>query len=142
MIRQKEQKMTQFDKSKFTYHGGYLMYHGTYEGQPTYDEYYGKDKIHPSRIGMPVELFIARFKYQKFQGSFKNFLCKNFTVEEYATRYKNGESPLDMLESKGFMTPQAKKLCKQYGVKATLENFNKCIEEESKKWISNNKEAA
>ena len=56
--------MTQFDKSKFTYHGGYLMYHGTYEGQPTYDEYYGKDKIHPSRIGMPVELFIARFKYQ------------------------------------------------------------------------------
>jgi len=40
------------------------------------------------------------------------------------------------------MTPQAKKLCKQYGVKATLENFNKCIEEESKKWISNNKEAA
>ena len=38
MIRKKEQKMTQFDKSKFTYHGGYLMYHGTYEGQPTYDE--------------------------------------------------------------------------------------------------------
>ena len=41
--------MTQFDKEKFHYHGGYLMYHGTYEGQPTYDEYYGKDKIHPSR---------------------------------------------------------------------------------------------
>ena len=24
--------MTQFDKTKFTYHGGYLMYNGTYEG--------------------------------------------------------------------------------------------------------------
>ena len=87
-----------------------MTYHGTYEGQPTYDEVYGKDKIHPSRIGMPVELFVARFKYVFFQGSFKNFLAKNFTVEEYATRYKNGESPLDILESKGFMTPQAKKI--------------------------------
>jgi len=60
--------MTQFDKEKFHYHGGYLMYHGTYEGQPSYEEVYGKDKIHPSRIGMPVELFIARFKYVFFQG--------------------------------------------------------------------------
>ena len=93
--------MTQFDKSKFT-HGGYLMYLGTYEGRITYDEYYGKDKIHSLRIGMPVELFIARFKYQNFQGSFKNFLCKHFTVEEFATRYKNGESPLGIIESKRF----------------------------------------
>ena len=26
--------MTQFDKEKFHYHGGYLTYHGTYEGRP------------------------------------------------------------------------------------------------------------
>jgi len=119
--------MTQFDKTKFTYHGGYLMYNGTYEGQPTYDEYYGKDKIHPSRIGMPVELFIARFKYTFFQGSFKNFLVKNFTVEEFAEGYKAGKSPLTMLEEKGFMTPQAKKLCKQNGMKPTQENYKICI---------------
>ena len=37
------------------------------------------------------------------------------------------------------MTPQAKKLCKQYGVKPTQANFEACIEKESKKWI---KEAA
>ena len=134
--------MTQFDKTKFSYHGGYLMYHGTYEGQPTYDEVYGRKGLHPSRYGMPMELFIARFKYQFFQGSFKNFLCKHFTVEEFATRYKNGESPLTMLESKGFMTPQAKKLCKQYDVNPTQENFKACIEKESKKWIANHKEAA
>jgi|TARA_B110000444_G_scaffold260013_1_gene305553 hypothetical protein len=128
--------MTQFDKTKFTYHGGYLMYNGTYEGQPTYDEVYGKDKIHPSRIGMPVELFIARFKYVFFQGSFKNFLVKNFTVEEYATRYKNGESPLTMLEEKGFMTPQAKKLCKQNGMKPTQENYKICIHAMSERMVA------
>ena len=128
--------MTQFDKTKFSYHGGYLMYNGTYEGQPTYDEVYGKDKIHPSRIGMPVELFIARFKYVFFQGSFKNFLVKNFTVEEYATRYKNGESPLTMLEEKGFMTPQAKKLCKQNGMKPTQENYKICIHAMSERMVA------
>ena len=64
--------MTQFDKSKFSYHGGYLEYTGTYEGQPTYDEVYGKDKIHPSRIGMPVELFIAR--PDAFKGVFERCL--------------------------------------------------------------------
>ena len=119
--------MTQFDKTKFSYHGGYLMYNGTYEGQPTYDEVYGKDNIHPSRIGMPVELFIARFKYVFFQGAFKNFLVKNFTVEEFAEGYKAGKSPLSMLEEKGFMTPQAKKLCKQNGLKPTQENYKICI---------------
>lgn len=128
--------MTQFDKTKFSYHGGYLMYNGTYEGQPTYEEVYGKDKIHPSRIGMPVELFIARFKYVFFQGAFKNFLAKNFTVEEYATRYKNGESPLTMLEEKGFMTPQAKKLCKQNGMKPTQENYKICIHAMSERMVA------
>ena len=103
--------MTQFDKEKFHYHGGYLMYHGTYEGQPTYDEYYGKDKIHPSRIGMPVELFIARFKYVFFQGAFKNFLVKNFTVEEYRdlTNMLN-LAPLQALETKGYIPPSRKNL--------------------------------
>ncbi|MBG10958.1 MAG: hypothetical protein CMD92_07295 [Gammaproteobacteria bacterium] len=128
--------MTQFDKEKFHYHGGYLMYHGTYEGQPTYEEVYGKDKIHPSRIGMPVELFIARFKYVFFQGAFKNFLVKNFTVEEFAEGYKAGKSPLDMLEAKGFMTPQAKKLCKQNGMKPTQENYKICIRAMSEKYIN------
>lgn len=119
--------MTQFDKTKFSYHGGYLMYNGTYEGQPTYEEVYGRKGIHPSRYGMPVELFIARFKYVFFQGAFKNFLVKNFTVEEFAEGYKAGKSPLSMLEEKGFMTPQAKKLCKQNFMKPTQENYRICI---------------
>ena len=118
------------------------MYNGTYEGQPTYEEVYGKDKIHPSRIGMPVELFIARFKYVFFQGAFKNFLVKNFTVEEFAEGYKAGKSPLSMLEEKGFMTPQAKKLCKQNGLKPTQENYEFCIRQMSEKAIAMSKDAA
>lgn len=92
--------MTQFIKDKFSYHGGYLMYHGTYEGQPTYDEAYGKDKIHPSRIGMPVELFIARFKYS---GPFtkakflKELLKSGLTVEQYVEARKT-KAPLEVLE--------------------------------------------
>ena len=134
--------MTQFDKEKFHYHGGYLMYHGTYEGQPTYEEVYGRKGIHPSRYGMPVELFIARFKYVFFQGAFKNFLVKNFTVEEFAEGYKAGKSPLSMLEEKGFMTPQAKKLCKQNGLKPTQENYEFCIRQMSEKAIAMSKDAA
>ena len=89
-----------FKYEMFYYQGGYL----TYEGN-----------------------FVSRFKYVTYQGSFKNFLIKNFTPKEYFTRYKEGESPLAILESKGFMTPMAKKLCKQNGMKPTQENYKICI---------------
>ena len=89
-----------FKKEGFDYFGGYL----TYEGK-----------------------FVARFKYVTYQGSFKNFLIKNFTPEEYFTRYKEGESPLAILESKGFMTPMAKKACKEIGLPATLANYKVAI---------------
>ena len=87
--------MTQFDKSKFSYHGGYLEYTGTYEGQPTWDEVHGADNVHPSRIGLPKELFIARFKYSKApftKAKFVAELCKNWTVEEYV-QARTGGSP-------------------------------------------------
>ena len=48
--------MTKFDKSKFTYHGGYLEYTGTYEGQPTWDQV--APNCHPSRIGMPAVVLL------------------------------------------------------------------------------------
>ena len=95
--------MTNFNKKDFNYQGGYLEYKGSYEGQPTYDEVYGTDKIHSSRIGMPFELFIARFKYSgPFTKSvFVKQLIKNFTVEEYAAKRAEGgfeNSPLNILK--------------------------------------------
>ena len=115
--------MTQFNKSDFSYHGGYLMYRGDYEGRPVYPN---KEGVHPSNVGRGIDLFIARFKYSgspikmsidlfiarfKYSGSpikmgaFKKFLIKNFTVEEYvAARNSEGldSSPLRILQSKGF----------------------------------------
>lgn len=101
-----------FKKENFNYDGMYLTYN------LTSDQHYGNNE------------FVARFKYVKFAGSFKSFLIKNFTTDEYFSRYKAGESPLDILESKGFVTPQAKKLCKKHNMVASKENYMKCIRAE------------
>ena len=98
--------MTKFDRKKFTYHGGYLEYTGTYKDQPTWDQV--APNCHPSRVGMPKELFIARFKYSGGpvkMGAFKKFLINNFTVEEYVEARKDegiDGTPLRILQNKGF----------------------------------------
>ncbi len=92
--------MTKFDKNLFTNDGGYIMYRGQYEGQKTYGEVYGADKCHPTRINMPKELFIARFKYRGAPISaakFKKQLIKRFTVEQYAAALESGKAPLEVL---------------------------------------------
>ena len=101
--------MNKFIKENFNYDGMYLTY-GT------------------------ERKFVARFKYVKFAGAFKSFLIKNFDVDEYFDAYADGQSPLDILESKGFMTPQAKKLCKQNGMVPTLENYKICVHAQFKAW--------
>ena len=88
-----------FLREHFSFHGGYLCYHAdatVYESGPCCD-------CRSSR-------FVARFKYNKSRkGRFLTFLIKNFTPEEYFERLeKNGESPLEILESKGF-DPLSKK---------------------------------
>ena len=54
-----------FKKENFEYDGMYLMYN-LKPGQ-----HYGNNE------------FVARFKYVKFAGAFKNFLIKHFTTDEY-----------------------------------------------------------
>tara|TARA_R110000868_G_scaffold318664_1_gene579387 strand:+ start:140 stop:433 length:294 start_codon:yes stop_codon:yes gene_type:complete len=94
--------MTKFDKELFTWDGSYLMYTGTYEGAKTYGEVYGTDKCHESRINVQVSAFIARFKYNsKPWKTWRNFIVKNFTVEEYLELSKK-TSPLQTLEYKGY----------------------------------------
>ena len=95
--------MTQFNKKDFTCYGGCLEYHGTYEGQPTWDQVYDPAKIHPSRIGVPMPLFVARFKYTGApftRAIFQKELIKSFTVEEYVEKRAVGgldSSPLRIL---------------------------------------------
>jgi hypothetical protein len=80
-----------------------LTMSGPFVGQKTYDEVYGVDKIHPSRIGMKKEAFIARFKHGGMV-AFKKFLRDNFTVEEYLDLLDSGLAPVQALETKGYVS--------------------------------------
>lgn len=92
--------MTTFNKELFTWDGMYLMYAGEYVGQPTMDEVH--PNCHPSWVGVAKPAFIARFNYgRKPWKKFRNFVAKNFTVEEYLDLLKEN-SPLDAVESKGY----------------------------------------
>lgn len=67
--------MTKFNKELFTWDGMYLTYQGA---------------------------FIVRFKYgSKPWKSFRNFLVKNFTVEEYL-KLSEATSPMEAVEVKGY----------------------------------------
>jgi hypothetical protein len=64
--------------------------------------------------------FVARFKYVKSnKASFISFLIKNFTVEEYFDRLDTNESPLTILESKGYIPLHIKRALKQAGYPQT-----------------------
>lgn len=92
--------MTKFNKELFTWDGMYLMYEGEYDGQPTMDEVH--PNCHPSWVGVGKPAFIARFKYgSKPWKTFRNFLVKNFTVEEYLN-LAEATSPLEAVRVKGY----------------------------------------
>jgi len=97
--------MTKFDHNLFSYHGGYLTYHGAYVGQKSYGETYGPENCHPSRVDMPKELFIARFRSGApiTMSQFKKQLIKRFTVEQYIAARGDGNSieqtPLAILKN-------------------------------------------
>lgn len=87
--------MTTFDRSKFTFYGGYLEYEGR---------------------------FVARFKYDPSNASgFRTFLIKNFGVEEYFARYQAGEAPLHILESKRYVLGHIRKWLIEAGLPPTRE---------------------
>tara|TARA_R110002073_G_scaffold91121_1_gene214654 strand:- start:236 stop:577 length:342 start_codon:yes stop_codon:yes gene_type:complete len=108
----------------------YLNYAGPFAGQLTYDEVYGADKIHPSRIGKKKEAFIARFKYSTGgMSAFKKFLCDNFTIEEYLDLLDSGLAPITALETKGYMSPAIKKMLKEQGYPQTQEGQTQMLKE-------------
>ena len=93
--------MTKFTKENFHYHGGYRTY--GYVGMRG-DTYVREDE------------FVARFKYNAGdRGRFVTFLIKNFTVEEYFAAREAGYSPLDILESRGFVSTTLRKQMKRAG---------------------------
>ena len=72
----------------------------------------------------PDRKFVARFKYApRPVGTFINFLIKNFSMEEYFGRLDKGESPLPILESKGYVMPHIKKWLKEAGLPPTQAGY-------------------
>ena len=89
--------MTKFVRENFSYHGGYLTYNGEHGSSKYYSE-----PCHPSRLGLPIHTFIARFKYGKKNWRvWVTFLIKNFTIEEYVTM-STATSPVEAMEAKGW----------------------------------------
>ena len=72
--------MTRFQKDQFAYDGGYLTYG-------------------------PEHRFVARFKYAATSSKARwiKFMVENFSVEEYFAAHDAGRSPLEIMESKGFV---------------------------------------
>ena len=100
--------MTKFVKEQFESFGGYTHYRTTS----------GERK------------FVARFKYKAgAPGSFITFLIKNFEVEEYFGRLEAGESPLPILESKGYLLPHIKKWLKEGGYPVNQIGFKQYIKD-------------
>lgn len=88
--------MTKFTQQNLIKNGEYLMY--VPEGCTDHRQ----------------QKFVARFKYGRSgMGSFRSFLIKFFTVEEYFSRHETGEAPLTILESKGYILPHIKRWAKE-----------------------------
>lgn len=96
-----------FDKEKFEISGPYVHYEGK---------------------------FVARFK-RGGRGPFLTFLRKNFTVEEYfeATAGERiDNTPLKVLESKGYLQAHVKKALKAGGYPVTVAGRDQMIKDEMK----------
>jgi len=103
--------MTKFTKENLSTAGGYVHYH------PYTDDYRNSK-------------FVARFKYARSgESSFKAFLIKNFTVEEYFEQLDAGVAPLKIVEAKGYLLPHIKKWLKERGLPQTQAGFDMMIQQ-------------
>lgn len=98
---------TDWISKDFHYHGGYLTYQSK---------------------------FVARFKYLRGNmGDFKKFLIANLTPEEYFARQQNRESPLGILETKGYVSPHIRKELERLGYPVNPEGFKQMIRDNIQK---------
>ena len=66
-------------------------------------------------------------------GPFMTFLRKNFTVEEYMERMDAGETPLDIVKSKGYIAAHIKAQMKKAGYPVTQAGHDEWWAAEMKK---------
>ncbi len=73
----------------------------------------------------PESKFVARFKYSSktSMGPFATCLRKNFTAEDYFARIEGGESPMDIVESVGFVLSHIKSWLRRDGFPTTQAGY-------------------
>ena len=92
--------------------------------------FYGTEYVDYTNPVDGTTKFVARFKYAKgSKASFLTFLTNNFTVEEYFGRLEKSESPLEILQSKGFIQPHIKKHLKELGYPVTQAGFEQLVQD-------------
>lgn len=105
--------MTAFKHKNFVNNKGWVTYNA---GEPTAPNY----------------KFAFRFKYdRKGIPDFRRFLVANFTVEEYFSRLEAGETPLAILESKGYVLPHIRQELEARGYPVTVEGFHQMVRDRS-----------
>lgn len=105
-----------FDKTQFNWDGLYLMYRGQESGE-----------LH----------FVARFKRKGDRTGFVEFLRKNFTVEEYfKALVVDRMAPVEILESKGYVSATVKKILKDAGYTPDSEGKTKYLKDQSERWAA------
>lgn len=70
--------------------------------------------------------FVARFK-RGGKAAFIQFLCKNFTVEEYFRLLDTGVPPLHILRTKGYVAPHVQKILVAAGYPETVAGLNRMV---------------
>lgn len=96
--------MSTFHQSGFNFDGEYLSYL-TVEGE---------------------RHFVARFK-RGGMASFRNFLIKNFSIQEYFSMMED-LAPFEILATKGFVMPKTAKMLKKFGFPPNAEGQKMYIE--------------
>lgn len=101
--------MTKFTKENLTAFAGYMQYH-------------------PHAPSLEASKFVARFKHARDGvASFKAFLIKNFTVEEYFALLDCGMAPLMIVQEKGYILPHIKAWLKRDGYAVTKAGLDQYI---------------
>ena len=85
-------------------------------------------EVHIKINGKWDRKFVARCRNHSHAGSFMTFLKKNFTIEEYFEAYDSGIPPLKILETKGYITPNMKRVLRAAGFSATPEGNRRYLE--------------
>jgi hypothetical protein len=76
--------------------------------------------------------FVARFKYaaKSSIGPFATCLRKNITAEDFFARIDSGDSPLDIVESFGFVHSHIKSWLRKDGYPTTQEGYRRWAEDQ------------